>query len=88
MSHENAKLKHSQRIHQKKNYMYKQTKIAKMHGFKVSEPHRYAKHSAMNCGSPKCMMCGNPRKMWKKLTIQERRFYQEIDEYDSEEITE
>lgn len=88
MSHENSKLKHSQRIHQKENYVHKQTKIAKAHGFKVPEPHRYAKHSAMTCGSSRCMMCGNPRKMWKQLTIQERRFYQEIDEYDSEEITE
>jgi hypothetical protein len=30
----------------------------------------------MNCGNPNCHMCGNPRKIWKEKTIQEKRFEQ------------
>ena len=80
MSDELIKSKHSKRIHQKENYVAKQSKIAKAHGVEVDEPHRLAKHSAMNCGNPKCVMCGNPRKTFKEKTIQEKRFEQYVDE--------
>jgi len=43
----------------------------------VKEPHKFAKHHAMDCGTPGCMMCGNPRKVWKEETIQEKRFKQD-----------
>ena len=74
-----AKDKHSKRIHQKETYVKKQTKIAKQLGIQEKEPHRFAKHSPANCGNPKCVMCGNPRKTFSDLTIQEQKFYQDPD---------
>lgn len=76
MSSEDDKLKHSRRIHQKENYIHKQMQIAKVHHVEVDTPHTLAKHAVMNCGDPKCTMCGNPRKVWKEKTIQEKRFDQ------------
>jgi hypothetical protein len=77
MSTEQDKLKHSKRIHAKETAVKKQTKIAKAFGIEVKEPHKFAKHHAMDCGTPGCMMCGNPRKVWKEETIQEKRFKQD-----------
>ena len=77
MSTERDKLKHSKRIHAKETAVKKQTKIAKANGINVKEPHKFAKHHAMDCGHPGCIMCGNPRKVWKEETIQEKRFKQE-----------
>ena len=74
-----AKDKHSKRIQQKDNYVKRQTKIAKQLGIQEKEPHRFAKHSPANCGNPKCVMCGNPRKTFKELTAQEQKMYQDID---------
>jgi hypothetical protein len=34
----------------------------------------------MNCGNPNCVMCANPRKVFKEKTIQEKRLEQNIDE--------
>ena len=36
----------------------------------------------MDCGQPGCMMCGNPRKIFKERTAQEKRLFQ-----DTEKIT-
>jgi hypothetical protein len=60
----------------------KQVKIAKSHGLGfddelIKQPHRLAKHHAMDCGQPGCVMCANPRKTFKEPTIQEKRFDQE-----------
>lgn len=82
MSTEEDKFKKSKRILNDENTIRKQIKIAKQH--KVSEynpsaidqPHRFAKQHAMNCGNPNCVMCANPRKVWKEKTIQEKRFEQ------------
>lgn len=73
-----TKVKHSKRILQKETYIKKQVKIAKAHGFPVKrgEEHRLAKHAATNCGNPNCVMCSNPRKVFKEKTIQEKRFDQ------------
>jgi len=76
MSKEEDKVKHSRRQLQKKSYINKQVKIAKAHHLDVKEPHRLQKHSALTCGDSNCVMCGNPRKFFKELTIQEKRFYQ------------
>ena len=39
-----------------------------------------AKHHAMDCGQPGCMLCGNPRKTHKDtLTAQEKRLYQDVE---------
>ena len=77
MSTEQDKIKHSKRLHKEEAAIKRQTKIAKSHGIEVKEPHKFAKHHALDCGHPGCMMCGNPRKIWKEETIQEKRFKQE-----------
>jgi hypothetical protein len=82
MSTEEDKFKHSKRLQKDENAVKKQTKIAKQYGSNVEEPHKFAKHHAMNCGNPKCVMCGNPRKTFKELTQQEKRLYQ-----DTEKVT-
>jgi hypothetical protein len=33
----------------------------------------------MNCGNPNCVMCGNPRKVFKEPTQQEKRLFQDVD---------
>ena len=77
MSKEEDKVKHSKRIHAEETVVKKQVKIAKAYGIEVKEPHKLAKHHATNCHQPGCMMCGNPRKVWKEETIQEKRAKQE-----------
>jgi len=77
MSDEESKIKHSKRLYQEDVAIVKQTKIAKVHGIEVKEPHKFAKHHAMDCGNPECGLCGNPRKTQKdKLTVQEKSFKQ------------
>lgn len=79
MSNEIDKVKNSSRRHRDESAINRQVKIAKEFGIKVEEPHKLVKHHVMNCGNPKCIMCGNPRKMFKEKTIQEKRFDQDID---------
>lgn len=85
MSNEQEKLKNSTRRFNDENAIKKQLKIAKQHGAvfndkQLKEPHRMAKHHAMDCGNPKCGLCGNPRKTHKnKLTAQEKRLFQDLD---------
>ena len=74
MSHEDAKIKHSKRLHDDETHIKKQVRIAKAYGVPVTEPHRLAKHHVMDCGNPKCVMCGNPRKVFGEKTIQEKKF--------------
>lgn len=77
MSNPDQKAKHASRIHQKEVKVEKQRKIAKNYGIEEKEPHRFAKHHALNCGNPKCMMCSNPRKTFGELTPQEQRLFQD-----------
>ena len=79
MSTEQDKFKHSKRLLKDENAVKKQTKIAKTFGVPVKEPHKFAKHHAMNCGNPNCVMCGNPRKTFKELTQQEKRLFQDVE---------
>jgi hypothetical protein len=81
MSDENIKEQRSKRLYADEVKIQKQVKIAKAHGLRdtdkaIREPHRLSKHHAMDCGRPGCLMCGNPRKTLKELTIQEKRFEQ------------
>jgi len=79
MSKEEDKLKHSKRLHRAWAAIKKQLRIAKSHGIVnkvIEEPHRLAKHHAMDCGVPNCPMCSNPRHnraTKDHLTIQEKR---------------
>lgn len=85
MSNETAKFLNSRRRHKTDVAIARQVRIAKQHGLgfdnkSIKEPHRHAKHHAMDCGNPKCFLCGNPRKIHKdKLTAQEKRLYQNTD---------
>ena len=80
MSSEEDKFKHSKRIHHKETAIHKQQKIALQYGadrrLVEDEPHRFAKHHAMDCGVPNCPMCSSPRKLNGEKTIQEKRFEQ------------
>ena len=85
MANELAKYLNSRRRQKDENAIKKQTKIGKQYGMsnkEIDQPHRLAKRHAMNCGNPKCVMCGNPRKTFKELTQQEKRLFQ-----DTEKIT-
>jgi hypothetical protein len=85
MSNDTAKFINSQRRHKTDVHIARQVKIAKAHGLTnrdkaIREPHRLAKHHTMDCGNPKCYLCGNPRKTHKdKLTAQEKRLFQDLD---------
>jgi hypothetical protein len=87
MSNETAKFLNSRRRHKTDVFIARQLKIAKQslsHNTKLDrEPHRLAKKHAMDCGTPGCTMCGNPRRNpWfkkERLTAQERRLFQDLD---------
>ena len=81
MSTEEDKFKHSKRLQKDENAVKKQVKIAKAAGIKVDEPHKFAKHHAMDCGNPGCVVCGNPRKTHKDtLTAQEKKLFQDTEQ--------
>ena len=76
--------KKNKRMQRDENAIKKQVKIAKQKGLTdqdrdIKQPHRLAKHHAMDCGNPGCMLCGNPRKLFNELTPQEKRIYQDAE---------
>ena len=84
MSNDLARYLNSQRRHKTDVAISRQVRIAKQHGLtskdkSVKEPHRMAKHHAMDCGQPGCVMCGNPRKLFKEVTMQEKRLFQDVE---------
>jgi hypothetical protein len=85
MSNELAKYLNSRRRFKDELAVKKQVKIAKAHGLSekdkaIKEPHRMAKHHAMDCGRPGCAMCGNPRHIHKDgLTTQEKKLFQDVE---------
>jgi hypothetical protein len=79
MSKDSDKIKHSRRLHQDEVHIQRQVDISRQAGMPVKEPHRMSKHHAMDCGQPGCVLCGNPRKLWGELTLQEQRMFQDID---------
>jgi hypothetical protein len=86
MSTEQDKIKKSKRIQKDGNAVKKQLKIAKKNNSfadenkVIKEPHRLAKHHAMDCGNPGCYLCGNPRHIHKDgLTTQEKRLFQDVE---------
>ena len=80
MSKEEDKVKHGNRLQRAWRAIKRQLKIAKSkdHQKYIDQPHRLAKHHAMDCGQTNCTLCGNPRKNKSvkgkdRLTTQERR---------------
>ena len=78
LRNEQQRIKHSRRISRTRDAEMRQVRIAKAHGITVKEYHRYAKHHAMNCGRPNCLLCTNPRRTWREKTIQEQKFEKQI----------
>lgn len=64
-----------------RNAIARQVRILKTFGIPgrdLDQPHRMAKHHALNCGKPHCSICANPRhstavKGRERLTRQELR---------------
>jgi hypothetical protein len=84
MSNDLAKFINSRRRHKTDVAIARQMAIAKSNRTfnqrNVAQPHRLAKHHAMDCGRPGCYVCGNPRKTHKDpLTAQEKRLFQDLD---------
>ena len=83
MSNELAKFLGSRRRHKTDVKIARQLAIAKKRGGSHpvydKQPHRLAKHHAMDCGQPGCMLCGNPRKIFKERTAQEKRLFQDLE---------
>ncbi len=98
MSNEKDKIEHSERLHQKETKIKRQIQLAKDYGYHkldsgmnkwryLTQPHRNHKKNIFNCGDPRCYMCGNPRKWFKEVTIQEKKFLQDkFHHYDEDEI--
>ena len=84
-----TKIPRQKRIQQKQNHIKKQYNIAKtycINNIAPDELHRYAKVKALNCGNPDCIMCGNPRKFFNELTIQEKKFKFNITDINMESL--
>jgi len=86
MANDLAKYLNSRRRFKDETAVKRQSKIAKQHNIGAyqsktdKEPHRLHKRHAMDCGNPKCYLCGNPRKTHKdKLTAQEKRIFQDLE---------
>ncbi len=83
------KTKRQERILQKDRTIKRKLKLAKI-GYDrysgqpwldVVQPHRLAKKSPYSCGNSNCAMCGNPRKFFGELTIQEQKHLETVDDY-------
>ena len=80
MSTEEDKIKHSKRLLKDDNAINKQLKIAKSAGIQkyIKEPNRLAKHHALDCGNPRCLLCHSV-KVFGHKTIHEQRFDQDVE---------
>ena len=69
--------KKAKRLQYTANIIKKQLRIAKALGLHhlLKQPHRLAKHHALDCGNPKCQVCHSD-KVFNKPTLQERKFNQ------------
>jgi hypothetical protein len=79
MSTEQDRFKHSKRLLKDENAIKKQTKIAKAAGSDISQPHKFAKQHAMDCGNPQCLLCSR-EKVFKEPPIKQKRFDQNVEE--------
>jgi hypothetical protein len=69
--------KKAKRLQRTANVIKKQLRIAKAFGLNhlLKQPHRLAKHHALDCGNPKCQVC-HSEKIFNKPTLQKKRFDQ------------
>ena len=78
--------KKAQRLQRTSKAIKKQLRIAKQsvwHNPKLlTQPHRMAKHHALDCGNPKCLVC-HSEKIFNKPSIQEQKFIEGHKDEDS-----
>ena len=74
MSKPEDKIKNSTRRHRDDSAVNRQVNIAKSHGMPVKEPHKLAKHHALDCGVPNCPVCDVHHSPKRERTIQELKF--------------
>lgn len=86
MTNPSQKEHHEKRILQKDRHIKRQIGIRKGHGLVDDQAHRYHKMSGMNCGNANCVLCTNPRRTFKELTIQEKSFIQTQEWDDTEDL--
>ena len=69
--------KKAKRLQRTSNAIKKQLRIAKAFGMThlLKQPNRLAKHHALDCGNPKCLVC-HSEKVFNKPTLQEQKFIQ------------
>ena len=69
--------KKAKRLQRTSNAIKKQLRIAKAFGMThiLKQPLRLAKHHALDCGNPKCLVC-HSEKVFNKPTLQEQKFIQ------------
>ena len=69
--------KRAKRLQHTANVIKKLIRIAKAFGLThlLKQPHRLAKHHALDCGNTECQVC-HSEKIFNKPTIQEKRFVQ------------
>lgn len=69
------KSKRAKRLQRTSNAIKKQVRIAKAMGMNhvLKQPHRLAKHHALDCGNPECLVC-HSEKVFRKPTLQEKKF--------------
>ena len=67
--------KKAKRLQRTANAIKKQLRIAKAFGMDhiLKQPHRLAKHHALDCGNPECLVCHSD-KVFQKPTLQEMKF--------------
>lgn len=67
--------KRAKRLQYTANIIKKQLRIAKALGLThlLKQPHRLAKHHALDCGNPQCLVCHSD-KIFHKRTLQEKKF--------------
>lgn len=67
------------------NAIKKQIRIAKAawnSEHLLEQPHRFAKHHALDCGNSECLVC-HSEKVFRKPTMQEKKFMQSCKDEDS-----
>lgn len=81
------KAKRQKRFLQKARNLNRKVKLRKLSslsgvpGMPDRQPHRLAEAPVFNCGNSNCVMCGNPRKFFGELTIQEQKHREVCAEY-------
>lgn len=69
------KYKKAKRLQRTANVIKKQLRIAKALGMHhiLKQPHRLAKHHALDCGKSECLVCHSD-KIFHKPSLQEKKF--------------